>query len=175
MSTDEKLIKRAQIFDIEALADIYDQYSPALFRYAMRLTGDEATSEDCVSESFDRFLTALRNGGGPRDHLQAYLYRIAHNWITDYFRKEPYQPVELTEEHPSESDGHIEQLVEQHMQEIRVRNALRCLTPDQRQVIILRFLEGWENEETAIALNKPLGAIKALQHRAIAALRKVLI
>jgi RNA polymerase sigma-70 factor (ECF subfamily) len=56
----------------------------------------------------------------------------------------------------------------------QVRSALALLTPDQRQVIMLKYLEDWENEEIAQALNKPVGAIKSLQHRAIESLRRLL-
>jgi RNA polymerase sigma-70 factor (ECF subfamily) len=57
----------------------------------------------------------------------------------------------------------------------RARYALLSLTPDQRQVIMLKFLEGWQNPEIARALNKPVGAVKSLQHRGLAALRRILI
>ena len=56
-----------------------------------------------------------------------------------------------------------------------MRAALVHLTPDQRQVIVLRYLEGLENEMVALALEKPVGAIKSLQHRAIDALRRMLV
>jgi RNA polymerase sigma-70 factor (ECF subfamily) len=56
-----------------------------------------------------------------------------------------------------------------------VRAALAHLTPDQRQVVLLKYLEGLENEEIAAALGKPLGAVKSLQHRALAALRRILV
>jgi RNA polymerase sigma-70 factor (ECF subfamily) len=49
------------------------------------------------------------------------------------------------------------------------------LTPDQRQVVILKFLEGWSNAEVAETLNKPVGAVKSLQHRALGALRRILL
>ena len=56
----------------------------------------------------------------------------------------------------------------------QVRSALALLTPDQRQVIMLKYLEEWENEDIARALNKPVGAVKSLQHRAIESLRRLL-
>jgi RNA polymerase sigma-70 factor (ECF subfamily) len=67
------------------------------------------------------------------------------------------------------------QLVDEEIERQQVRAALALLTPEQRQVITLKFLEDWQNEEIAQALGKPVGAIKALQHRAIAALRRILI
>ena len=74
--------------DPEVLEQVYDLYSPGLYRYAYRLLGDDQLAEDCVSETFSRFLTALRVERGPEKNLKAYLYRIAHNWITDYYRSE---------------------------------------------------------------------------------------
>jgi RNA polymerase sigma-70 factor (ECF subfamily) len=65
--------------------------------------------------------------------------------------------------------------VDEKLERERVRAALRLLTPDQRQVIVMRFLEGWSNEEIAQVLDKPVGAVKALQHRAIGTLRKLLV
>lgn len=170
--SDTDLLLRARHFDSQALAEVYDRYSPGLYRYAMRLLGDSALAEDCVSETFSRFLGALRDGKGPRNHLQAYLYRIAHNWITDQFRREPVAE-ELNEATPARTREPEEAAALQIQQE-RLRAALRRLTPDQQQVIALKFLEEWENGQIALALGKPVGAVKSLQHRALAALQKIL-
>ncbi|GAP08109.1 RNA polymerase sigma factor, sigma-70 family [Anaerolinea thermolimosa] len=169
---DEGLLERARRFDLAALAEIYDHYSPGVYRYAARLLGDSSLAEECTAETFSRFLLALRNGGGPQDQLQAYLYRIAHNWITDYYRRQPVPMQELTEDIGVEHDH--PGLVEERIERERVRSALFSLTPDQRQVVVLRFLEGWDHEAIARALGKPVGAVKSLQHRALAALRRML-
>ena len=170
-----ELLNGARAFDMHSLAAIYDRYSPGLYAYAMRLLGDECLAEDCVAETFSRFLKQLRAGHGPQEHLQAYLYRVAHNWITDQYRRQPPPPVELEEHLPEDDAVQPEKQVDRSMEQARVRGALRMLTPDQRQVIILRFLEGWENEEVAAAVQKPVSAVKALQHRALATLRKWLL
>lgn len=169
------LLAGAKAFDVQILGAIYDRYSPGLYAYAMRLLGDECLAEDCVAETFSRFLKALRARQGPDEHLQAYLYRVAHNWITDQYRRQPPAPAALDEEMDIPEEERPESLVGQRMEQERVRSALRLLTPDQRQVIILRFLEGWENEEVSSAVNKPVGAVKALQHRALAALKRWLV
>ena len=169
------LLKGAQAFDLHSLAEIYDIYSPGLFSYAMRLLGDDCLAEDCVSETFSRFLKVLRDGKGPQDHLQAYLYRIAHNWITDRYRRGPPPPVELVENVPAGDHVRPEAQVELRIEQEKVRSALRQLTPDQRQVIMLRFIEAWETQAVSAALEKPIGAIKALQHRALETLRKTLL
>ncbi len=161
---------------MEALAAIYDTYSPLIYRYAMRLLGNADLAEDCTAETFARFLNALRNGGGPSKHLKAYLYRVAHNWITDHYRRNAVQQVELeplSNALPSDGKPLDLQAALSEEQE-RVRQALLKLTPEQRQVIVLRFLEEQSLQETAEAMQKPVGAVKALQHRAIAALKRAL-
>lgn len=169
---EQELLHSARSLDVQALSIIYDRYSPKLYRYAMRLLGEECAAEDCVAETFSRFLSALQANRGPRDYLQAYLFRTAHNLIADHYRRQP--PVEeLQESLPQEDD--TEESARLNLRQSRVRAALRDLTADQQQVVALKFLEGWENEEIARALRKPVGAVKSLQHRALAHLKHLLL
>lgn len=169
-SSETELLLLAHGFDSAALAQIYDTYSPDIYRYAMRLLGNTTLAEDCVSETFSRLLQALMAGKGPRDYLRAYLYRIAHNWITDQYRRE--RPTEeLNESLPAETSA-PEETVERSMQHARLLQAIRKLTPDQQQVIALKFWHEWENEEIAQSLGRPVGAIKSLQHRALITLQR---
>lgn len=172
MTQEQDLLRRAQSFDLPALAEIYDVYSPKLYRYAMRFLGDANAAEDCVAETFSRFLQALHTGRGPRDFLQAYLFRTAHNIIVDYYRRQP--PVEKLDDDLPDG-GNLEEAANSKLNQQRVRAALRKLTEEQQQVIVLKFLEGWENEEIARTLRKPVGAVKSLQHRAVARLQKILL
>ncbi len=177
VSVDEKqLLERARAWDMDALEQIYDLFSPVLYRYAMRLLGDADLAEDCVSETFTRFLYALRNGKGPKDHLKAYLFRIAHNWITDRHRRgRPSEPLEDHAHHlTADADGSPDETAHLRWEQARVREALFQLTPEQRQVIVLRYLEGWSHREIAETMDKPVSAVKALQRRALAALRRLL-
>ncbi len=169
---EEEMLRGAQRFDLSSLGAIYDQFSPGIYRYAMRMLNDEGLAEDCVAETFSRFLKALQSGKGPKDHLQAYLYRIAHNWITDSYRRQAPREVELDEFMKGDENALPERQTESNMAMQQIRTILRSLSPDQRQVLILRFVEGWENEEVAAALGKNVGAIKALQHRALEAVHK---
>jgi RNA polymerase sigma-70 factor, ECF subfamily len=174
-STEQDLLNGARVFDLSILAAIYQRYSPGLYRYAARLLGDDYLAEDCVAETYARFLKALRSGRGPQDHLQAYLYRIAHNWITDCYRREPPPPLELDESLRAGDHCHPDVRVDAGVEQVKVRLALRSLTPDQRQVIVLRFIEDWDNEAVAAALDKPVGAVRALQYRALNTLRRLLL
>jgi RNA polymerase sigma-70 factor, ECF subfamily len=174
MTSENSLIQRARCFEEAALAEIYDEYSPGVYRYAVRLLGDTYLAEDCVADTFFRYLQALRNGGGPQDHLQAYLYRIAHNWITDHYRRQPPPLLPLLEELATEENDLLQDSIDR-IQKEQVVEALMRLTPEQRQVIVLKYLEGWENEDVSLTLDKPVSSIKALQHRALDALRRILL
>ncbi len=173
MLSDTELLELARQYDQQALAQIYDTYSPGLYRYSMRRLSDQDVAEDCVSETFSRFLQALKSRRGPESFLQAFLYRIAHNWIVDHYRRAPQQPQELTEEHPDDNSD-PEKDAGHHIQAERLRLAIKGLTPDQQLVISLKYLEGWENEDIARSLKKPVGAVKSLQHRALARLEQLL-
>ncbi len=169
-----KLLEKARSFDQEALGEIYDLYSDALYAYTYKHVGNPQLAEDLVAETFQRFLKALKSGGGPADHLQAYLYRIAHNLITDTYRREPPPPLELKEDQLSQEDQEPAEIVSEMQEEYLVRRALHLITPEQRQVIMLRFLEGWSTQEIAQAMEKSIGAVKAQQHRGLAALERIL-
>lgn len=175
MSKDQgKLLERARTFDQEALGKIYDLYSDALYAYAFKHVGSTQLAEDLVAETFQRFLKGLKSGGGPTDHLQAYLYRITHNLITDTYRREPPPALELEEDRLAEEDQEPAGIVSERQEADLVRRALRLLPPEQRQVIVLRFLEGWSTLEIAQVMEKSIGAVKAQQHRGLAALQRIL-
>lgn len=167
------MLKRAQQLETQALIQIYNRYSDALYQYAMRLSGDPDLAEECVAETFARLLESFQRGRGPRQFLRAYLYRMAHNWLTDQFRARR-EDIPLEEALPLPAPSNPVAEAEMHIYQQAVRAALFHLTPEQRQVILLRYVEGWELEEIAHALQKPIGAIKALQHRAIVRLRRLL-
>lgn len=174
--TETELISQARAFDQNALAIIYDRYSTALFHYAYRQVGDQQMAEDCVSETFTRFLQALKNNKGPREHLRAYLYRIAHNWITDQFRRKIFisegfdDQVELIESGQKD----VESAVLSRLNAQQMRGFLKELTPEQRQVIVLKHLENMSNEEVAEIMQKNVGSVKALNSRGLVNLRKMI-
>ena len=169
-STEKELLISALRYEQKALAQIYDLYSPELYCYAARFLGDPSVAEDCVADTFSRFLKAIQARRGPKDYLRAYLYRIAHNWIADYYRRAP-DATELQDTHPD--SGNAPELEASHrIHQAQVRKAINELTPEQQQVVTLKYLEGWKNEEIAQAVRKSVGAVKSLQHRALAQLKK---
>lgn len=182
MNNEAKLLQRLKQMDEQVLAEVYDAFNQEIFRYACGLLGNTDLAEECVAETFSRFLLAISNGGGPRDYLRAYLYRVAHNWINDLHRRQPPPELPLDEELKADSTllmsaqtfadpacAAVDALERQQL-----RSALARLTNEQRQVITLKYMADLENEEIAQTLNKPVGAVKSLQFRALAALRRML-
>lgn len=172
VSKEQELLRLASQLDVEALAEIYDRFSPALYSYALRLLNDPALAEDCVAETFARLLKSLQKGQGPRDHLRAYLYRITHNWVIDFYR-DRQETSELSETLRSEEVP--EEEAAKRMRQKQIREALHHLTPNQQKVIALKYLEDWSNEEIAQVLNKTVGAVKSIQHHALVSLQKLLM
>lgn len=158
--------------DRTALTRLYDEHSPGLYRYAYRLLGSQELAEECVSETFTRFLERTRRRT-PHGNLRAYLYRIVHNWVVDHYRAqhntEPIEDDLLS----GEEAGPETRLLVQAGQE-QLRRALLALPEEQRMVIELRFMEDWSHEQVAEYLGRSSVATRALQHRALNTLRKSL-
>jgi RNA polymerase sigma-70 factor (ECF subfamily) len=182
MIHEDMLLQRIRLMDEQALIEVYDTFNQEIFRYACGLLGNTDLAEECVSETFSRFLLALSNGGGPREYLRAYLYRVAHNWISDLHRRQPPPELPLDEDLTADPTMQITALppadpantMVDVLERQQLRAALARLTNDQRQVITLKYLADLENDEIAQTLNKPVGAVKSLQFRALAALRRIL-
>ncbi len=167
----DRQLQQARAFDKAAVTAIYDTFHPKIYRYIYRQVGDVEVSRDLTAEVFRRFLQAIQNGNGPDQQLQAWLYRTAHNIVIDYYRRRQHRDhLQLTESLPA-AESELEWVVDQNSLGRMVRHAIHALTPEQQQVITLKFLEGFSNGEVAEIMNKPIGAVKSLQHRALNALQ----
>lgn len=161
--------------DRDSLATIYDVCHPLIYRYIYRLVGEVETARDLAADVFQRLLWTAQNGSGPPRNPEAWLYRAAHNIVVDYYRRQEHrQHLPLEEGLPSSTPDDTAHMAEGRLAADQVRSALRNLTPDQQRVIALKFLEGLSNQEVAEVLEKPVGAVKSLQHRALSALRRQL-
>ena len=172
---DTALLIRARELDPQALVQIFDAYFERLYRYAYHYVGNPDTAQDIASESFRRLLESLRDHRAPQCSLATWLYRVTYHLAMDSFRRAPpggAVPLDSDLDEPAETN--TEQEAEQRITEQRIRDALLELTPDQQSVVVLKFMEGYSNTEIGSLLNKPEGAVKALQHRALAALRRLL-
>ncbi|MGA7104510.1 MAG: sigma-70 family RNA polymerase sigma factor, partial [Candidatus Deferrimicrobiaceae bacterium] len=124
-----------------------------------------------AGEVFVRMLGAIREQKG---NLEAWLFRIAGNVLTDHYRKRAVRSgeVELPDELAGGDDPGA--AVERKLDSDRLRKGLRVLTEEQRETVILRFVMGYEHDEVAAIMGRSTGAIRALQFRALAALKEVL-
>lgn len=174
MSTDEAgLIQRAKNGDATAFAEIYDRCQPAIYRYIFYQVNDVAVAEDLTGEVFVRLVEKIDRFTYRDRPLLAWLYTIARNLVTDHYRRAGRYPSPPNgRQAPHTPD--LEETVEHRLAQRRLAAAITHLTEDQRQVVILKFVEGLDNETVARMLGKSVGAVKTLQHRALAALRRIL-
>lgn len=173
MQDEATLLQRVQQFDSEALAQVYDHYHDRIYRYIYGYLGQADAAEDLTANVFFRLLNAVQGNKSPRTNLSAWLYRVAHNLVVDKFRRMPPEELELAEWLESDQPSPA-QMVEQTIQLERVRVALRDLTEAQQKVVLLKFYMGMDSREIAAVMGKSSGAVDALQHRALRALRKTL-
>jgi RNA polymerase sigma-70 factor (ECF subfamily) len=169
-------LRRARNLDANALAQIHDQYYPEIYRYVRYRLDNEQVCEDITSEVFLRLLDALHQNRGPNQSVRGWLFGTASNLVNDHLRHHYARPVEGLEEH-SET-GHSagsdtpEQFLEDSFQRQAVRRAFQKLTGEQQHVLALRFADERSLDETAKIIGKSVSAVKALQFRALASLRR---
>ena len=156
----------------EKLAGIYDQYYPPIYSYVYRRVSDVETASDLTAEVFSRLLRVAQGDGFPEQQVRAWLYRTAHNLVIDHYRRQAHRQHLSLEEELVEGGEDPAGVVERRASAAQVRAALQHLTSAQQQVIVLKFLQGLSNQEVAEILHRSVGAIKLLQHRALAALKR---
>ncbi|MFZ5916667.1 MAG: sigma-70 family RNA polymerase sigma factor [Chloroflexota bacterium] len=174
MTNETALLERAKTYDSAAISELYDLYAPRMYAYIYRRVSDAALAEDLTGEVFVRMLRAIQNERAWRDSFSAWLYRIAHNLVVDHYRRNtPELALSQTEALVS-PDGDPAAATEEALTRQKLTVALEQLTADQQQVLALRFGEGLTAEAAAKVMQKTTGAVEALQHRAIAALQRIL-
>jgi RNA polymerase sigma-70 factor (ECF subfamily) len=168
---DAALRVRAIALEPAALSEIYDTYAGKIYSYIYHRTGDGEAAEDLTGDVFVRMIEAIRDDRSWNTSLQGWLYRIAHNLVVDHFRRQSKRDGPQLDERwmAAEQPAHT---FEGLYHSAQLRNAMRYLTEEQQQVIVLKFAEGLSNVEVAEVLGKTEGAIKALQHRGLATLRR---
>jgi RNA polymerase sigma-70 factor (ECF subfamily) len=169
------LIERAKDYDNRALTELYQRYADAIFRYVYYRVGARDVAEDLVGDVFVRAmegLPAYRDTGSP---FKAWLYRIAHARVVDHYRRQQVRrTMPLDEQIAASGKADPDELVAHRDEARRIWAMLPQLTDEQQQVISLRFVAGFSTAEVAEMLEKTEGAIRAMQHRALASLRRLL-
>ena len=168
-----ELVSLAQQGDSQAFAELYETYSPAVYRFLRRrLDGSDEVVQDLTADVFVKVYEKLDRYVERGLPFTAWLYRIAHNHLVDYLRTLPrYQAssldesIEVVEHHSGSAFGSV---LDRQMLE----PALARLTPEQRQAVQLRFLDGLSVVESARMMGRSEEAVKKLQARALANLRR---
>lgn len=171
------LLQRAQAYDPTAFDRLYEVYAHSIFRYLYHRLNDREVAEDLTGEAFLRLMENIGNFRlGPKDQkaiFSGWFYRIAHNLMIDYLRRQA-KHTEITPDVHTSSEEHPVLVMERSLTQSRLQAALSQLTQDQQDVVILRFFEEMSNAEVATIMGRTEGAVKALQHRALAALSRAL-
>jgi RNA polymerase sigma-70 factor, ECF subfamily len=174
VQNEETLIERAREHDPYALTRIYEDNFDKIYRYIVFKIGDRTEAEDMTQQVFLNAIQSISSYKSKGMPFSSWLYRIAHNQIVDHLRKKYRHPtVPLDDALPVKSDDPRHD-VEQKLELEEVIEATGSLTKMQKEVISLRFACEFSVAECARTMGKTEGAIKALQHSAIASLRKAL-
>lgn len=175
MVDERDLLLQARELDEVALSTIFDTYYEPLYRYIYHQIRHAATAEDLTAEAFSRFLQAIRAGRGPERMLKAWLYRVARNLVIDETRRFKHRNHAQLDEQQADTATDVPAQAQQAILYEQALNALSGLTSKQRDVIVLKYLEGLQNDEIAEILEIRVGAVKSLQNRGLAAMQRQLI
>jgi len=168
---EESLVRRAQHRDQEAFAQLYEEHFDKIYRYVTLKIGNATEAEDMTQQVFLNALQSISSFKWRGIPFSAWLFRIAHNQVVDYFRSKKRTAVPLDESLAS-NNNNPQSIVDQKLDIEQLLLATKGLTDAQREVISLRFAGELSIVQVAKAMGKSQGAVKALQHSAIVALRK---
>lgn len=173
--SEEALVLRAANGDAEAFGDLYVRHLDEIYRYVFYRVGNERRAEDLTEQVFLKAWEAMEEYE-PRGHpFSSWLYRIAHNAVVDHYRsrrdEEPLDKVAF-----SLADGSVgpEETVIKNREVAGLLQALKRLSEEKQELIVLRFVEGLSHARVAQILDKSEGACRVMQHRALASLNEML-
>lgn len=174
----EWVVRGVRAGDPEAFATCYEHLADPLYRYLLASGAPGTLAEDLVEDTFVELVVQRPSLRGGVSGLRAWLFRAARNNLLDARRKQIRrgdQPLneELAAGQVEHAPGPEERALAQADAQ-RMRELLAELSPDQREVLVLRFVADLSGPEVAAATGRTVGAVKALQHRGVAALARIL-
>lgn len=170
-----RLIKRIQKGDADAFGQLYDRFYDPVYTYVLRQTGSRADAEDITAEVFLYVLEKIDGFSWHGAGFAAWLFRIARNDVLDHFRRlgRGARETAMTEEIMElPSAALVEDQANKAWDERELRRAIAELSEEQQQVVLLKLMMNFSNRQIGEVLDKSEGAVKALTHRAMLALRK---
>ena len=173
---DPETLAAAKRLEPAAVAAVYDAFADAIYRYVSFRVRSPEDAEDLTDQVFLKMIEALPAYDDRGLPFAAWLYRIARNLLVDRYRRSGREPVSLSDSLEARGRGADPfAAAAGTLDREALRAAMATLTDEQRQVVTLRFIEGWEVDEVAEAMGRRPGAIHALQHRALGALQRALL
>ena len=172
---ERKLVLKAVERDHDAFAQLYDRHVVRIYRHIYYMVNDSTTAEDLTAQTFLKAWEAIdryKERGAP---IVAWLLRISHN-LTVSFLRSKRDHSELDETFLDQKmTRNPEEALEQASDEKSMREAVLKLRDEQRQVIMLRFVEEMDYREVADIIGKSVPAVRVIQHRALGNLRKIML
>jgi RNA polymerase sigma-70 factor (ECF subfamily) len=169
------LVERAQHGEREALEELYLIYFDRIYSYLHMSVGNRHDAEDLTTQTFLKMLESIGKFRFQAAPFSAWLFRIAHNLAMDHFRAaRRWQPEEEVPEPPDAQETSAEEAALQLIGRKSMLELVEGLSHEQQQVLTLKFVFNFGNGEAATILGKTEGAVKSLQHRALASLQKQL-
>lgn len=175
ISEDQSLVLQAQAGNPDAFARLYDACVERVYRYIYFRVTDDETAEDITSQVFIKAWENLDRYKIRKSPFISWLYRIARNAVIDHYRTrketlalEEVSPVQVS------ADESLDEVLEMQFVSHELRLAMQQLTEEQRQVLILKFVDGLSTPEITKLMGKRQGAVRALQMRALQRLAKYL-
>jgi RNA polymerase sigma-70 factor (ECF subfamily) len=167
------LVERAQTGDRDALEELYLLHFDRIYSYLHLAVGNRHDAEDLTTQTFLRMLESISRYRSGKAPFSAWLFRIAHNLTMDHFRAgKRVQPSDDLPEEEDTAEDSAEERALQEMGRASMLELIAALSPEQQQVLTLKFLFSFSNAEAATILGKTEGAVKSLQHRALASLHR---
>ena len=168
-----RLVERGQQGDRAALEELYLLHFDRIYSYLHMSVGNRHDAEDLTTQTFLKMLESIKRFRWQSAPFSAWLFRIAHNLAMDHFRaNRRWQPEEEVPEPPGEEEPSAELTAMQTIGRESMLKLIDHLSPEQQQVLTLKFVFNLPNAEVAAILDKTEGAIKSLQHRALVSLQK---
>ncbi|HEX5174705.1 MAG TPA: sigma-70 family RNA polymerase sigma factor [Gaiellaceae bacterium] len=168
-----ELVARGQQGDRDALEELYLIHFDRIYSYLHVSVGNRHDAEDLTTQTFLKMLEKIGSFKWQSAPFSAWLFRIAHNLAMDHFRsRRRWQPEEEVPEPPGEEEPSAELVAMKTIGRESMLKLIDRLSPEQQQVLTLKFVFNLPNAEVAAILDKTEGAIKSLQHRALASLQK---
>ncbi len=179
MLDERELVRRAQHKDQDAFAQLYETYFDKIYRYIALKTGNQTEAEDMTQQVFLKAMKSISSFKWQGVPFSSWLFRIAHNEVVDYIRKRVKTSTVPLEEtwaaHSGEECDAPEDIVQRNLDIEQLAGAVKKLTRAQEEVITMRFAGGLSLAEVALATGKSINAVKALQHSAVLALRRIML